>query len=393
MSKNWARDIAEWHQGHSANILADLGSMGLGLWDMYQKHQLTKGAGESGFAGSEAAQNAGLSVGEVVAITGCRSDQTSADVGDVHQQFHIAEASDLHGEHAGGALTAVFLESIEEGGASELTYYGLLERIRLRLRSEGFDQVPQLASSLVLELQQHFSLTTAFLPADPSKQAKGVGAGGFDLTDGVLIAGGGACAVGAFLSALTAHPHGESMHAGMFGASREAGSGESSSFLAGHAEGLDSWGAAMTTEEHPSTTGTAVCGGLDLEELGRRESSGNDIGGLGPRNAEWESYSFASQGATFSEPYGTGLNEWGSAAPQDVGWASVSERLDGWGQTTSLDCSLSVAPAPDDDGLNLWGAPEPVDDGLNAWGFGDGGGGGDDGYGDDGGYDDDDIDY
>jgi len=29
-------------------------------------------------------ENIGLAVGEVVAITGCRSDQTSADVGNVH---------------------------------------------------------------------------------------------------------------------------------------------------------------------------------------------------------------------------------------------------------------------------------------------------------------------
>ncbi|CAK9082805.1 unnamed protein product, partial [Durusdinium trenchii] len=49
-------------------------------------------------------------------------------------------------------------------------------RIRERLEEEDFDQVPQLATSLLIELNQPFSLTTISLPAKPGTQA----ARGFD---------------------------------------------------------------------------------------------------------------------------------------------------------------------------------------------------------------------
>lgn len=216
MSKNWMQDIALWKDGNSAELFTDLASMGLGLWDMYRKRQATKDANEAGFAGSEAAHNAGLSVGEVIAFTGCRSDQTSADVHDVRDQFDV-QASGAHArtqDHAGGALTACFLESLckhqsDASGVTELTYLELLERMRKRLHAEGFSQVPQLASSLVVELHQRFSLTTAFLPPDPRKE-KGQSSGGWNLADGALLGGGAACAAG-FLTALVAEPHGKRM--------------------------------------------------------------------------------------------------------------------------------------------------------------------------------------
>jgi hypothetical protein len=214
VSKNWGMDLAMWHEGNSAGLLADLGSMGLGLWDLYRKRQEAKGAGASGFGMSEAAENRGLAVGEVIAFTGCRSDQTSADVGNVDEQFTVGTAGTQRVQgHAGGALTAVFLESIEEessSGATQLTYLQLLDRMRQRLQSEGFEQVPQLASSLVVELKQRFSLTTAFLPPDPAQRGVGGGSRGLDAVDGGIAAGGAACAAG-FLAALASAPHGSSM--------------------------------------------------------------------------------------------------------------------------------------------------------------------------------------
>mmetsp|Transcript_4328 Transcript_4328/g.8629 ORF Transcript_4328/g.8629 Transcript_4328/m.8629 type:complete len:712 (-) Transcript_4328:82-2217(-) len=214
VSKSWMRDAALFEQGHPEALLGDLASMGLGLWELYKKREASKEAGATGFAGSEAAHNAGLAVGEVLAFTGCRSDQTSADVGDVHAQFGVSHAASgvQAGDHAGGALTAVLLESLD-GDASEpghLTYLELLERMRTRLRQEGFSQVPQLASSLLVELQHRFSLCTAFVPPDPSKARGSGGSRGFDAADGAIVAGGAACAAG-FLAAMAASPHGAPM--------------------------------------------------------------------------------------------------------------------------------------------------------------------------------------
>ncbi|CAK0903126.1 unnamed protein product [Prorocentrum cordatum] len=224
VSKNWAHDMAGLSDGRPEALLGDLASMGLGLWELYRKRQATKAAGVAGFAGSEAAENAGLAVGEVIAFTGCRSDQTSADVGDVHAQFdgvrHVDDGgtgssgcghAGAHvGDHAGGALTAVFLESLADGASGELTYLSLLERMRQRLQGEGFSQVPQLASSLLVELQQRFSLTSIFLP--PAGGSRGLGAGGgLDATDAALLGGTASCAAAGFLAAMASSHHGGAM--------------------------------------------------------------------------------------------------------------------------------------------------------------------------------------
>merc|ERR1712166_1713223 len=130
-SKNWLRDAQMWQQGNSAELVQDFASMGMGLWELYNKRQAAKEGGSSGFTGSEASHNIGLAVGEVVAFTGCRSDQTSADVGNVNQNFNLAAGGSRTSDHSGGALTAAFLESLDQHfgsglPASELSYIGLL---------------------------------------------------------------------------------------------------------------------------------------------------------------------------------------------------------------------------------------------------------------------------
>ena len=62
-------------------------------------------------------------------ITGCRDTQTSADA-------HI-------GGSFNGALTYYLVESIKEANG-ELTYRQLQQRTAAKLKSEDFDQVPQL---------------------------------------------------------------------------------------------------------------------------------------------------------------------------------------------------------------------------------------------------------
>jgi len=52
----------------------------------------------------------------------------------------------------------------EEG--KDLSFLDLLEGIRQDLNSKGFSQVPQVATSLVVDLKQAFALDTAFVPEE-----------------------------------------------------------------------------------------------------------------------------------------------------------------------------------------------------------------------------------
>ena len=109
-------------------------------------------------------------MGEVVAISGCRSDQTSADVADVETSFGLSGTIGS----AGGALASALVEALErmevmEGSGSEITYADLLEQMRQELAKKGFAQVPQFVSSLLVELKQPFRLDTIWVE-DESEQ-------------------------------------------------------------------------------------------------------------------------------------------------------------------------------------------------------------------------------
>ena len=100
MDVRWQRDLQRWAGGSSKELFSDVGCLGKKLWHMYQEGQ------ESGFV-TEEAENRHVAQGEVVALTGCRSDQTSADVGDV-SSFGLQGGS-------GGALSSALLEALKVG--------------------------------------------------------------------------------------------------------------------------------------------------------------------------------------------------------------------------------------------------------------------------------------
>eukprot|EP00913_Durusdinium_trenchii_P009624 g9042.t1 len=130
-------------------LFTDVSALGKNLWQMYHE------GSSNGFLTDEASSTQQLvAVGEVVALTGCRSDQTSADVADV-ATFGLVENA------AGGALTSVLVEVLEAG--EELTYAELLERMRQELSQKGFSQVPQFVSSLLVELKQPFKLDSIWV--------------------------------------------------------------------------------------------------------------------------------------------------------------------------------------------------------------------------------------
>eukprot|EP00435_Cladocopium_sp_Y103_P017709 s2229_g4.t1 len=159
------------------------------LWSLYNRYQPGDANGfrtdeeENQGAAADACPNGytwQLPEAEVLAFTGCASEQTSADVGDVNQQFQLQPAGGanvgelgLVGGHlllestsrAGGALTSAFVEamlSLLQG--EEMSFVELLEHLRQRLSEGGFSQVPQLASSLVLDLHEPFSLESWLAP-------------------------------------------------------------------------------------------------------------------------------------------------------------------------------------------------------------------------------------
>ena len=73
------------------------------LWGLYGRY---KDQGDGNGFRTDEAENQGAAVAEVIALTGCASKQTSADVGDVAQQFHLQPVEGgqlmLDGGRAGG---------------------------------------------------------------------------------------------------------------------------------------------------------------------------------------------------------------------------------------------------------------------------------------------------
>jgi hypothetical protein len=233
MAPNWGKDLEEMKDGRPQAFFTDAGHMGLALWKLKQQADAAKGGDDNGFAEAEP-ENEGLAVGEVIAITGCRSDQTSADVGDVSAQFGIKEDTnkspsgailfdkaqhvrDGDYKNAGGALTSALVEVLQNGVPADLTYFGVLEKIRQELSTQGFSQVPQVATSLVVDLQKQFALDTIFLPApadaaDESKDATSESIGqesGKNGNDGKQKSVDPS--LDAFLQSISGHPEGTNM--------------------------------------------------------------------------------------------------------------------------------------------------------------------------------------
>lgn len=84
------------------------------------------------------------SLPDVVLLSGCRDNQTSADGGVIP------------GENKGaGAMTAAYLQTLKDHNFV-LTYRQLLKGIRDHLKKEGFSQRPQLTSTRLLNLDDYF---------------------------------------------------------------------------------------------------------------------------------------------------------------------------------------------------------------------------------------------
>ncbi|KEG07460.1 metacaspase [Trypanosoma grayi] len=92
-------------------------------------------------------------VADVLMISGCADEQTSADVGNT-ASFGTGSTG------AGGAATQCLTYTLLK--TNHLSYHDMLIATRDMLQRKRFKQVPQLSSSKAIDLHQEFSLTRPF---------------------------------------------------------------------------------------------------------------------------------------------------------------------------------------------------------------------------------------
>ncbi|KAL3914987.1 MAG: hypothetical protein SGILL_005857, partial [Bacillariaceae sp.] len=88
-----------------------------------------------------------------VMISGSEDKQTSADVGNVGS-FQLPDPAGK----AGGACTSTLLRVMHDNHGQSISWIELLQRMRAVLKSKGYDQVPQLSSSRMLNVNHRFEI-------------------------------------------------------------------------------------------------------------------------------------------------------------------------------------------------------------------------------------------
>ena len=123
----------------------------------YQGHQEGGQWEEDSFA----AQASGAIPADVTMISGCKDEQTSADLANVSAIMN--RPPPVGHTDAGGAFTSVFLATLQAYPQS--TYIEMLDVIRHKLKDLGMTQVPELSSSKALPLDAPF----VFQPSSPGR--------------------------------------------------------------------------------------------------------------------------------------------------------------------------------------------------------------------------------
>ena len=92
-------------------------------------------------------------IADVVMFSGCRDEQTSADVGDTSAAFDVPQTGQ---GAAGGACSNAMAETIH-GLKASITFHDLLHTMRSKLDRRGFSQIPQLSSTKAIPLDREFT--------------------------------------------------------------------------------------------------------------------------------------------------------------------------------------------------------------------------------------------
>ncbi|KAK1734764.1 metacaspase [Skeletonema marinoi] len=91
-------------------------------------------------------------------ISGSHDMQTSADVGNINAQFELPNPAG----RAGGACTAALLQVLYDAhdrGDVDMSWVDALREMREILHEKGFDQIPQLSSSRMIDVCDPFVIT------------------------------------------------------------------------------------------------------------------------------------------------------------------------------------------------------------------------------------------
>lgn len=91
-------------------------------------------------------------------ISGCHDAQTSADVGNLNSQFTLPNPQGRAGGACTGALLAALYDAHKGGHYGSMSYVSLLRSMRQNLLQKGFDQVPQLTSSRLIDVRKSFRI-------------------------------------------------------------------------------------------------------------------------------------------------------------------------------------------------------------------------------------------
>jgi hypothetical protein len=89
-------------------------------------------------------------------ISGCRDEQTSADVSNV-ASFKLPDPKG----RAGGALTSALLNvtyADHQNTGKDLSFEETLLQVREVLKAKSFKQIPELSSSRPMDIKDHFDL-------------------------------------------------------------------------------------------------------------------------------------------------------------------------------------------------------------------------------------------
>lgn len=102
-------------------------------------------------------------------ISGSHDLQTSADVGNINSQFELPNPAG----RAGGACTAALLQVLYDAhdrGDVDMSWVDALREMREILHEKGFDQIPQLTSSRMINVQDPFNITPQSFDPSLNKQ-------------------------------------------------------------------------------------------------------------------------------------------------------------------------------------------------------------------------------
>ena len=102
-------------------------------------------------------------------ISGSHDLQTSADVGNINSQFELPNPAG----RAGGACTAALLQVLYDAhdrGDVDMSWVDALREMREILHEKGFDQIPQLTSSRMIDVRDPFNITPQSFDPSLNKQ-------------------------------------------------------------------------------------------------------------------------------------------------------------------------------------------------------------------------------